>query len=137
MSARRVTRIPSFWGIGSDSLPQQNKVIIALVCTTFVALSNGIKTSRLLVKTFKRKVLLFSYSCSIKKVNNMVDLFTLRGIDRSLLPSFFRATIDFRLAFRLEDLQSRKFDFSSLIFLLLFASAASMRSHVVFLRLSR
>lgn len=137
MSARRVTRIPSFWGIGSDSLRQQNKLIIALVCTTFVALSNGIKTSRLLVKTFKRKVLLFSYSCSIKKVNNMVDLFTLRDIDRSLLPSFFRATIDFRLAFRLEDLQSRKSDFSSLIFLLLFASAASMRSHVVFLRLSR
>lgn len=67
----------------------------------------------------------------------MVDLFTLRGIDRSLLPSFFRATIDFRLAFRLEDLQSRKSDFSSLIFLLLFASTASMRSRVVFLHLSR
>lgn len=64
----------------------------------------------------------------------MVDLFTLGGIDRSLLPSFFRATIDFRLAFRLEDLQSRKSDFSSLIFLLLFASTVSMRSRVKHIR---
>lgn len=95
------------------------------------------KNSRLLVETFKRKVLLFSYICSIKKVNNMVNLFTLRGIDRSLLPSFFRAAIHFRLAFRLEDFQSRKADFSSLIFLLLFPSTASMPSHVVFLHLSR
>lgn len=84
------------------------------------------KNSRLLVKTLKRKVLLFSYIFSIKKVNNIVDLFTLRGIDRSLLPSFFRATIDFRLAFRLEDFQSGKADFLSLIFLPLFASIASI-----------
>lgn len=95
------------------------------------------KNRRLLVKTLKRKVLYFFYRANIGKQNNMVDLFTLRGIDRSLLPSFFRATIDFRHAFRLEDFQSGKADFSSLIFLPLFASTASIRNHVVFLHLSR